>query len=82
MRLLSNKKRHGNAYSFLEHFAYPSLRTLIGRFTPRLSKKIKDELEAYTKDWYFLKDKTMVIRYRFFDTPFYYLNILLRSWLA
>lgn len=70
LRLPYLMKKHVNAYSFSEHFAYPTLKILIGKFLPWLSKEVKDELKVSSKDWYFLKDNTMVNRYGFFDTPF------------
>lgn len=82
IRLSSMMKKHGNAYSFSKHFAYPTLRILIQRFLPRLSKEIRDELKVDTKDWYFLKDKIMVLRNRLFDKPFLFSKHPLELWLA
>lgn len=44
IRIPSMMKRYGNVYSFSNHFAYPNLIILIGKFLPHLSKDIMNEL--------------------------------------
>lgn len=34
IKILSMMKRHDNSYAFLEHFTYPTLSILIGKFLP------------------------------------------------
>lgn len=63
-------KRHGNTYSFVEHFDFPTLCILTEKYLPRLIVDIKNELTIGIKDYYFLKEHIVVIRYGYFDAPF------------
>lgn len=44
IKILSMKKRNGNAYSFSDNFAYLALQILIGKFLPRLNKDTRNKL--------------------------------------
>lgn len=46
--LMTNK--FSNAYAFVDHFAYPTLKIMIGLHLPWLSKEIRQELQVNIED--------------------------------
>lgn len=69
-RVLSFMKKSISAYEFIEQFVIPTWRILICKTIPRVNLNTRDELNGGMGDWYLLKDRTVVIKYEFFDAPF------------
>jgi len=51
---------------------FPLMKILMGRTVHKMHHTIQDELKGKNKvgDWYFLKDRILILRYGYFETTF------------
>lgn len=55
----------------MDKFGILSLRIVTGRTVPRISpENIKELHVASLGDWYYMKERIVIIRYNFYDAPF------------
>jgi len=72
LRVLFLSKLHGSYYEFIDKLYAIIMHILIGRLPSRPHKSTFQELQGESNicDWYFLKDRTMIMRYGYFENPF------------
>lgn len=64
-------KKSISYYEFMDKFGILSPRIVTSRTIPRIALENKKELHIVAiKDWYFMKEMIIILRYGFYEVPF------------
>lgn len=65
-------KLNGSYYEFIDKFCILSMRIVRGHVVPRFPQIAIDKLHVIgIGDWYFWKERTIILRYGYFEIPFF-----------